>query len=144
MKKEVIIIYIVVALIAMFFITKILKRFGILKSESKIAKEKAIKELDAMEYFNPMYSKDKTFKPMSPSELKGMAKVLKKAMRGFGTNEEELYTVFKNLYNKVNISQLSEVYYERYKKNLESKIKNELNKKEKVKLVTIIRSLPNY
>lgn len=142
MNKKLIILYIIIALVLLFVLTKVLKRFGILKSDEKILQEKQANEIRTLDYFNPSYYLGKSFKQLSTNEAEKFARDLKKGVRSFGTNEEEIYSTFKKLPNRISISQVAEAYYRIYNEDLQSRLLNEMRDKEKAILFNIIKALP--
>lgn len=143
MKKEYIFIfYGVIAIVVIIFLTAILKKLGIFKSKEKKEQIANVVELQNADYFNPSYYKTMKIKPLGESLAGQLAKEIRKAVRGAGTDENALYSAFDRVYNKANISEIAEQYYLEYKNDLKADILNELSNKEKSILVGIINSKP--
>ena len=142
-KTQLIVVLFVIVLVS-FVLYKIFAKLGLIKTSADREKEVNVEKIRESGYFSPMYYKTKAFKPMSETELKIIAKDLRKATKGFGTDEELIYSSFKRLLNKVNISQLAEVYYKQYQKDLRAEILDDLREKEMSILQKVIDSLPNF
>jgi hypothetical protein len=130
-------------IIVYFVITSIFKKLGIIKSKEVIAAETSVQEFRELEYFNPAYSKGKNFRPLSPNEVKTFSDRLFKAVRNFGTNEEEIFSVFKQIHNKCQVSQIAEQYFIDRKQDLRARLLEELGKKEMLVLTNILAKLPD-
>lgn len=145
MNKEIKIgLFLVGALFCLFFLNKILRRTGIFKSKRKKEVEENLKEIRTINYFNPVYKNSVTgYKEIADQHAVKSATIIRKAVRGFGTKEENIFSVFQNLYNKVNISQIAEKYFMKYKRDMKADILRDLNKKEKSTLMNIINQLPD-
>lgn len=130
--------------IVVFLVYKLAGKIGLVKTREQKEKDKAVESLTLSEYFNPSYYKNKSAKPLGNSIADSFAKDIRKALKGFGTNEDLIYSTFAKLKNKVNISELADTYNIKYKADLKADIMNDLNDKEKAKLMFIINSLPNF
>ena len=130
-------------IILLYIVNNIMKRVGLIKSDATIAKEKKVAEFANSDYFNPNFQEGKTFKKLSDNEIKQVVIRLRKAMRFAGTDESEIYAIFKLLSNKLQISQLSKGYYIEYKADLLTELQNELRESEQAVLMDIINELPN-
>lgn len=142
MKKEY--IYIIAALLILIFIDRIMNKLGLNKNTKQVTTESNAKELSTLEQWEPTYQDTVTFRKLPVSKVTELVKELRRAVRGLGTKENNLYSVFQSLYNKANISQLAYTYYTEYKRNLKNDVLNELTKKEKAYLFEIINTLPDY
>jgi len=144
MKKFELIAIAIGAIAVIFFLTKILQKLGIVKSKRKREQDENIEEFREADYFSPTFYKTVgAYNPITETEADIFAKAIRKSLRGFGTNEEELYSVFKQMKNKTNISQVAEMFGKKYRgKDMKSEIMNELNKKEISVLMGIINQLP--
>ena len=127
-----------------YLLTKIFQRVGILKDSKTIGEETDIKKLRESDYFSPLKHKQTPHKVLGLGSADAYAKRLRKAMRFAGTNEEEIYSVFRSLLNKINISEVAESYYNIYKKDLRTELFNELKQSEVSILKQIIDKLPNF
>jgi len=149
MNKELIEKIIVMALpiiVVLFIIYLVAKKFGLVKSSESIKadKEKA-KNLDTLKqakYFNPLYYQNIANKPLGELEAKEIAKDIYDAWGVFNDDEPAIYSAFGKLSNKTNISQLAEVYYNQYKKDLRSDLLNGLSDSEQNTLMGVINTLP--
>lgn len=136
---------VVAGLIVMFLIYKIMTGLGLIKTgkkkEEEKQKEAAAEGLRASEYFDRMLIAEKPFLALG-NESKVLAKSLRKALRGFGTDEETVYSVFSRLKNKYQISELTFNFYAEYKKDLLAELMTDLTDKEQVILWDIINKIP--
>lgn len=137
----------VAALFALFFLNKILRRTGLFKGRRGKARDKKrenLKEMREIPYFSPEYKNTITGYKELPEQIAiDNARTVRKSVRGFGTREENLYSVFQNLFNKVNISQISQQYFKIYKRDMKADILKDLKDKEKSILMDIINTLPD-
>ena len=145
-KTSLIIIAIAIILV-LVFMNKILSVLGIRKSKTKLEKQEAEKILQVAEYFNPSYYKTKPHKPLGPSTAKAYAEQLHDSWKFFrrtwGANEDKILGVFAKLDNKTQISEVAEQYYLMRKDDLRARVMRELNAKEQVQLLNIIKSMPD-
>lgn len=138
-------VYIAGALLALFLVYKILAGIGLIKTAKRKAKEKtqeqAEKELRTAEYFDTtLLNKYPLYSPLPGA--KEMAKELRKSLRGLGTDEEKIFSIFGRLKNKLNISEIALYYKKEYKNDLGTDILNDMTDKEQVTLFQIISKLP--
>lgn len=138
--------YIAAILIVLFFVYKIMKGLGIIKSKAKdkakAEKAQAITDLRGVEQFDVLYlEKSKNYKSMSSLAIE-YADQLRKALKGLGTDEETIFSIFSRLNNKLQISEVALVYKNKYKSDLLNDLLNDLTDKEKVTLMKIINDLP--
>jgi len=143
-KKIQSLLYLVGGVIAIFIILRVL-RTGRRRTKqvSKADAEKAIQNLRTLEQFNPDFQLNKSFARITDNGADLYAEELRKAVRGFGTNEERIYSTFSKLKNKANISEIATRYYLKFRRDLRTDILRDLNNKEKVILYNIIMKLPN-
>ena len=138
--------YILALLVVLFFVYKIFKGFGIIKSKDKTkakAEQKAlVTDLRGVEQFDVTYlDKRKEYKTLSSSAI-SYADILRKALRGLGTDEEAVFSIFSRLDSKDNISEIALVYKNKYERDLLNDLLNDLTDKEKAQLMKIINQLP--
>jgi len=135
-------------ILVLFIIYKLLSAVGIIKTgkQKRAAKERqeAVASLRTEEYFNPDFYRDKKFKSIGSNAAILYAQQLRKSMRGLGTDEEAIYSVFGKLMNKCNISEVAAAYYNQYKRDLQTDLNNELTDRDTVPLMEIINGLPNF
>ena len=137
--------YLAAILLVLFFVYKILKGFGIVKSAAK-EKEKAkvqeaVTDLRAVKQFNALYLENKRDYKSLSTAAQLYAETLRKAFRGLGTDEEAIYSTFSRLPNKDSISEVALVYRNKYNRDLLTDLLNDLTDKEKAKLMDIINRL---
>lgn len=134
-------------LIALFVVYKILTGIGLIKTAKKkrsiAEQEAAVEMMRTDEYFDPAYFKSQKFKSIGSSAANLYAQQLRKAVRGAGTDEEMIYSVFGKLFNKVNVSEVAASYYLQYGKSLQADLLNDLSKAEIANVMNIINDLPN-
>lgn len=138
-------VYIIGAILALFIVYRILSAVGIIKSGKKKkadqAKERALSDIRTMEEFNPLWGDTATFARIGDSPADKYAEDLRKAMRGLGTKEENIYSTFAKLKNRGNISEVAKAYQKKFKRDLRSDILKELTDKEVSLLYTVIAQL---
>lgn len=138
--------YIIAMLLILFFVYKILRGLGIVKSaaktKAKAAVQTAINDLRGVEQFNVEYLNNKRDYKSLSGLAQTYAEELRKAIRGLGTNEEAIFSIFSRLQSKANISEIATVYKNRYDRDLLTDLLNDLTDKEKAKLMLIINNLP--
>ncbi len=61
-----------------------------------------------------------------------------------GDDEEQVYAVFRQLKDKVQVSQVAKAYQETYSKNLIDTLKDRFDKQEITIVLNIVKALPNY
>jgi len=138
------IMYGIALLVAVFFIYKILQKVGIFDDKEDRRDEKQSNELLLSEYFNPLYTKKvKGYKTIGIPLSEQYATSLRKAVRGMGTDEQTIFATFSNLYNKVNISEVSSAYYLKYNSDLKADLLDDLSEEDQAKLWRIIDNLPS-
>lgn len=147
-KDEVMsLIYLAAILIFVFLIYKIFTGIGLIKTKKKEqAKEEklqAAENLRGSEYFDIGTVNKLPFKYQSLGELKKVyAKDLRQAIRGVGTNEEKIFTIFSRLISKYNITEIAATYRDEYNRDLLTDLLNDLTAKEQVTLWGIIEKIP--
>jgi len=144
-----VIFYGISTLIIVWVIYLALKRIGLIKSATKIRAEKdearALKELRNAEFFNPnLYKEDKysLVNLLSNDVANQYAKDIKKSWGWFNDDEAAVYSVFRKMANKIQISQIADAYAQLYKADLLGDIEYYLNAKERAFLWNIIDSKP--
>lgn len=138
--------YIAGLLLVLFFVYKILAGFGIIKTakktKAKAEEDKAINDLRGVDQFTPEILPDgQGYKNLSaPAQI--YAETLRKAIRGLGTDEEAVFSIFSRLGSKRDITEIATAYRSKYDKDLLTDLLNDLTDKEKAKLMLIINNLP--
>lgn len=61
-----------------------------------------------------------------------------------GDDEEKVYGVFREMKDKVQVSQVAKAYQDTYSKNLIDTLKDRFDKEEITIVLNIIKALPNY
>lgn len=135
------VIFGLIALIIIWVLTTIFKRIGIIKSDEQKEIERLAAGIDKIQEFNPMTNQTKTFKRLSDVEVLQAVNRIVKALQGWGTNESALFSVFKTLDNKMQISQISEKWFKNFGTDMLTEIKNELRESELATLNKIISNL---
>ncbi len=151
--KNMMFFYALISIVVVIIVISLLRRTGILQSRLKrqLKKEKQIKKsavkniaqtVNESKLYEPNYYKD--FSPgrwLSDSDAEAMTKTLRKAMRFMGTNESEIFGVFRSLTDKIQVSQLADKYADIYQRDLASDLSGELNKNELYDLNQIVQSI---
>lgn len=76
---------------------------------------------------------------------KMLAKYIKDSWGVFNDNEEKIYSVFRALKDKVQVSMLAKAYYTDYKVNLIDELNNRMDKDTEVKMIhMIVKKLPKW
>ena len=141
--------YFIGILVILFIVYKILAATGLVKTAASkkidAAENAAVDTIRTSDIFDPEYAREKgrKFLPLGTQKLAVYTEELRKALRGWGTDEEAIFVVFGNLYNKVNVSELAATYYDKYKVNLKTVLLNDLSKEDAATLMAIINKLPN-
>ncbi len=139
--------YLIAIVIVLFIVYKILTAVGLIKTAAKRrelkAETAAESELRDMDYFNFNILKgNKTYKPLG-DPAKQYAYDIHKALKGWGTNEERIFTTFGKLNNNLNIAEVALCYKQGFNADMLTDILNDLNDNEKLDLFNIINKLPN-
>jgi hypothetical protein len=141
------IVYILALLIVLFIVYKVLAGIGLIKTGKRRRAEKEQEEAVNMmrkdEYWNPLYIQNKVYKSIGKNAAIEYASNLRRAMQGWGTNEERIFSTFGKLYNKCNVSEVALAYYVNYNENLQADLLNELTDSEVATLMNIVNGLPN-
>ena len=140
--------YFIGILVILFIVYKILAATGLVKTaaaKKEDAEEKlAVDTIRTSDIFDPEYARqNKKFTPLGTHKLAVYTEELRKALRGWGTDEEAIFVVFGNLNNKCNVSELAATYEEKYKDNLKTVLLNDLTKEDAATLMSIVNRLPN-
>jgi hypothetical protein len=72
------------------------------------------------------------------------AKTIKSAWGLLNDDENKVYSVFRNLKDKVQVSQVAKAYAAEHKINLIEELKDRLSDSELTTIITIVRALPPY
>jgi len=142
-------LYVAAFFIALFVVYKILAGVGLIKTAAKkkeeAAEANASESLRTADYFNPLLLKGKTagYTPLGEAMATSYAEQLRKAVRGMGTDEEAIYSVFGQLHNRLNISEVALYYKNKYNRDLGTDLLNDLGDAERLELIKLIDKLPN-
>jgi len=140
-------LYIAGGLIFVFLIYKIFSGVGLIKTAKKKEetkqKEQAAENLRASEYFSLDTINKLPVKYQPLGEIaKTYATDLRQAVRGFGTNEERIFTTFARFKSKYNITEVAKSYHDQYNRDLLTDLLNDLTDGEQVTLWNIINNIP--
>ena len=141
-------IYIAAALIGLYLVYKIFAGLGIIKTAAKkkaeAEKDAASEKLRTLDYFNPKFLDGKLsgYSALGKTTAGAYAAELRNAIRGLGTDEEKIFSVFGRLRCKYNISEVSLNYTLGFSRDLLTDLLNDLTPSEKVTLINIIEKLP--
>lgn len=101
------------------------------KTEVKAATKVIETTVNRSDYFNPSLWQGVTKSRLLPDETaRENAEILRKAMKGLGTNESAINSVFRSLTDKIQVSQIAFFYLSAYSRDLASDLSKELTKKE--------------
>lgn len=135
--------YIIGIVIILYVIYKVLGKIGLVQTKESKEKDKATSEILTNDYFSAEYALKRYYKSLGKDKALEYAETIRKALKGFGTDENQLFITFGKLYSKCNIAEIATIYNKKYGRDLQADIANELSAKEKVQLLNIINSLPN-
>lgn len=127
-----------VLLLIYFAGNKIFQKVGLTKTKEEEKKEKEQQQnYEAQltqQYFDPDYFKERHkkyyCKSLTTEGAKGYATILYNAKGYFNDDEEAVYGVFKQLSAKTQVSVLSDIFYQMYKKDLKAYLQSFMNQKE--------------
>jgi hypothetical protein len=148
-----IIIYGSIVLIVLIVLFVTLKRVGLIKSKEqrknkKIEDKQEGKEItvstdiNSAKYFKPSYYKSsKSVNLLTPIASDNAARTIEEAFGVFNDDEEQIFGVFRNLTNKVQVSQIAASYLKLFNTDLASELIQRLGKSEQVILFNITESL---
>lgn len=120
-------------------IRPVLKKFGVIKSQADKEFEKLNKDVERQGFWKATWYKENGGSTLSDSQARHFAAQLAKAMDGtgtwydvgWGTDEEAIASVFRQLGSKGNISRVAEAYNQMYNKDLLTALKpDELSEEE--------------
>ena len=159
-KRAEIFAYILIAIVVLFIVFMLLKRFGIIKSktqrdttkikqesreekaETKAEKAQIIELLSDNEYFKPGIWKGIPAKRLYTTEYsRQLATKIKKAFGLLNDKEEVIYAVFRSLKDKANISQIAFAYMALYNTDLLGELIARLSKSELQMIYNIIENI---
>lgn len=135
--------YIIGILIVLYIVYKVLGKIGLVKTKEKRKQETAVEDLRSVKQFSTKYLADKIDNYPQLGKLgKDYAVRLHDAIKGAGTDEETIFSIFSQLRSKENISEIAVYYKAAYQRDLLTDILNDLTDKEKATLMEIINKLP--
>jgi len=135
---------IIAAIFVIIIVWRVLGKVGLVESKESRQKKEAVENFQTSPYFDKDYYKNKSFKSLGAEPAKQYAKEIYNTHGVFNDSEDTLYSIFGNLKNKVNISEVAEQFYKLYGKDMKGYIANFLDDKEQAKLQTVISKLPNF
>ena len=129
----------------------VLNKFGLLPNADSAKQAANAQELDALAYFKPGYTK-KLMKQNGWSKAKqtllptagavALAKQVKNSKGLFNDNELALFSVFKTIRNKVQVSQLAQTFQQLYATDLVEYLRTFLNEAELARVYQLAEPLP--
>jgi hypothetical protein len=145
--------YLIGIVIILFIVYKILAATGLIKTaaakKADEAKASAIDTLRTGDIFDPEYFVGKKFNSLGAPYIAKYAEELHKAIAGAGTDEEAIFTVFGELKNKMQVSELANGYQQKYggswlsNGSLKTDLLGDLSATDAATLMAIINKLPN-
>jgi len=114
-----------------------------LRASTKQEKKVIATTVYASEYFKPGFYKivDRA-KVFNIDTAETLVKRLRKGMKGLGTKESEIFGVFSQVRFKTQVSQLADIFYMKYKRDLATDLVKELTRKELHSLYSMLDQLP--
>ena len=136
------------AVIAGYFI---LSKFGLIPTAASQTAAADVEALDRLDYWQPNYPakfakqngwKKYLTKYMKSVQAQAKAIALYKAKGVFNDDENSVYTILKTLQDKAQLSQLAQVFLQKYKTDLITYLKDFLNEKELSRIASLVKDLP--
>lgn len=144
-----IVLYGLLIIVVLWIIYLLMKRIGLIKTQADIKEVKerteAVQNLENSKYFDPNLYKQTSYgyAHLLPSTTANYyAKEIKSSWGWFNDDEERVYSAFRSLTSKIQISQVADAYAQLYKSDLLGDIVHYFNAKEKAFLWKIIDSKP--
>lgn len=129
----------------------VLQKFGLIPSQESAKQEKNVKLLDSLEEFKPGYGAKYAQKQgwqkvlqtlLTTSGAHALAARIKKAKGIFNDNELAVYSAFKTVRNKAQVSQLAETFQREYGMDLVEYLREFMNEKELARVFELVEILP--
>ena len=137
-------------IVALFIVYKILAATGLVKTSASRKEDAdealAIDTVRTADIFDPTYyfKFEGKFKSLGNNKITQMSNELFKALVGPGTDEERIYIVFGNIYNKLNVSELAAGYKFKFGRDLRLDLLGDLGKSDMATLMALVNKLPNF
>jgi len=140
--KNMIFVWIIVAILAIIFLFVVLRRVGLIKSSTqrqtakKVDKETGDTKIiqttvNDTKYFKPTFYKSfPVSRQMSPVEADKVAKKIEDAWGLINDDEEQVYAAFRGLTDQVQVSQVAESYQKLFGDDLAGTLIGRLSKSE--------------
>ena len=143
--------YIIGILIVLYIVYKVLAAVGLVKTAAAKKKEAAeaaaTTEITVGNFWQPDYWKTQTgFSKLGVENAKEFATDIHDSIYGFlkiGTNAAKIMTTFGRCYNKINVSEISDAYNQKYERDMQADLLNNLTDEHIAQLVSIVNNLPN-
>ena len=136
--------YVIILLLALYILNTVFKKVGLKESKETKKIKKGATNIVTSKYFNPSLHKNTVlYRPLGVEMAGHYAKELRQAVNWWGTDEALIFSTFRKLFNKMNISQVSDRYEQMYDEDLRSRLINELSEYDLGLLNTIIEKLPD-
>lgn len=105
-------------------------------------------KFNELKVWNPSFlisikSQNKPYIELQQSAIKEKAEELDDAMRGVGTDEEQIISVLNSINSKLEVAQVNSFYNTKYKSILKNDLQSELNKRWLSKITQIISLKPD-
>ncbi len=154
-KRAEFFIYGLIALVVLIFLYVTLKRLGLIrfktkdeKQASKVKKEvKSEKKVitttvNRSDWFNPaLWSQGSKSKLLPEQTARDYASIIRKAIKGLGTDETAINGIFRKLTDKIQVSQIAFFYQSTNNRDLATDLTNDLSKKELQIMYEIIENI---
>ena len=141
--------YFIGIIIILFVVYKVLAKFGIIKTaaaKAQEAKEAAsVNEIRTGDFFDPEYWKTKSgFNKLGAEQAAEYASDIYGSIYWrINTNSEKIFSTFGKLTNKTQISEIADQYKQKYDRDLQASLLNNLNEGHIAELTDIINLLQN-
>lgn len=129
----------------------VLQKFGLIPSQESAKQEKNVKALDSLEEFKPGYGskmaehngwKKVIQTLLTTAGAHALAARIKKAKGIFNDDELAVYSAFKTVRNKAQVSQLAETFQREYGMDLVEFLRDFMNEKELARVFDLVEILP--
>ena len=141
--------YGLISVIIIWIVYLLMKRIGLIEDRATIRLEKdvekSVSEISNTDIFNPNLYKESGYGYAhlpSNETVNSWAKGIKDSFGWFNDDEEQIYSIFRAMNNKLTVSQVSDCYAQLYSSDLFGDLRQYLNDRELAFLWKIIDSKP--
>lgn len=140
--NKTILLYIAGALVLGITLYLIYKRIGLIKSAEQVREENAKKAIETNpDLWSLDYWKNRG-NTLSTDTAKKLAEMIKESFGFFNDDESQIYEAFRLMKARVNVSQVSDIYYQMFNKHLYNDLTEYLSQSELNYIYGIILTKP--